>query len=538
MISGCLYQKLESLLPPLVPTNTHNIRQENRSTGILKIENHDFTRLEHISACVIMHDEDIAQRLLPFTPAKLFKPLLQAAVFNNFYKDGRRLKLPGSLVQLILHWPYENFILNEILPSLPPPNFSRLSQLELINRDLNFFFEELVYLLPQEFLRSKSDFASNEEWKFSTSWQKLTYKNPSNFGRCLNSQLKKIDVSGFNHQNSTEGILTPKYLLGSVKAAYDPNCHPGYDKLELICDAYIDASDKDNLHALGIIAEISSHHGAKLKVVFRKVLITSLQNNQIASLLKILYKNGTEFLELALSDVDDEITTCFYPQLQGLSISHSTKITSLAFLNNMSNLKQLNLSGMRLRNKLTPLCNLQNGLTFLKLVGCGLKGEDMKVLEQSHHPKTLLHLDISDNSFSLPGDASGLIEFCQKLVSVVILEMEDCSLDKLISDLLGILLETLSTLPKLSLLCLNQNDFSSRLLCTHIKVLHTCMSLRCVSLTVPSDMYVSDDFNIIQNRIQDLQYKIDSEINYKRKSVLNVIWKEDMYYSRWFYTIQ
>ena len=235
-----------------------------------------------------------------------------------------------------------------------------------------------------------------------------------------------------------------------------------------------------------------------------------------------------------MNEVDDELATCFNPQLQGLYLSMS-KITHLEILKNMSNLQQLNLVNVNLRNKLIPLCCLPRGLTCLMLVGCGLNVEDMKVLGQSHHTKTIVQLDLSENEKMLqPIDASGLIELCQALVSVEFLGIKSCLLNELTSDIVGLLFQSLATLPKLSLIYLSLNDFASRILCTQIKVLHTCMSLRCVCLTILSDLYeTSDDFYIVQNRIQDVQSKVDSEINYSRETVVNVIWEKDCHYEDW-----
>lgn len=526
MIRGSKYQKLESLLPSQITIDDKNI-VENKKCIPLN-ENFDSTRLYNISACTIMKNEYIAQRILPITPVMFFKPLLQVAIMNNFYNKDRSLKLvPGSLVQLILHWPHESLVLKEVLPPLPPHIFNRFGQfnvLSIVDMNLRKFYHELVYFLPLEILRSWRDGASSD-----------------------NRPVRRIDISGYYHPTcfDFEGLI-PKHLLqllDAVKSTYNPNCPIVYDKvhkIDLICDASIFVNDKGDMNALDTIVEINSAQGAKFNVIFKRVLISSqplfpLQNDSIQSLLKLLYKNGTEFIELELYNAEEEIATLFNPKLLGLSIAN-TRISNLSFIKNMSNLQQLNLSGLRLRDMLEPLSSLPSGLKYLKMEECGLNGEDLKVLKQSHHAKTLLHLDISDNDFAMPIDASELIGFCQVLLAVKVLEIKDCGLHSLTPELLGILFESFADLPKLTLLYLSQNDFSSKLLCTYIKTLHKSVSLRCLCLTVPSDMYVCDDFDVVQTGIQDLQSKIDSEVNFNRKIFVNVIWEKN--FSQWYRSIQ
>ena len=202
---------------------------------------------------------------------------------------------------------------------------------------------------------------------------------------------------------------------------------------------------------------------------------------------------------------------CLSPQLQGLSLTYPQYIKSLTFLNKISNLKQLNLSGMSLQTKLPPLRYLPSGLLYLKLDNCYLTGYDLKILRRSHHINTLLQLNISNQNFQNLFNASELIELCQDLVAIEILEIENCNLD----DHLGLLLESLAVLPKLSLLSLCSNGFLSSSFLTHADLLNNYISLKCIKLTLPTDL---------ETDIHHFKSKLENKINCNRKSYLHVIW--------------
>ncbi|KAK8748857.1 hypothetical protein OTU49_016031 [Cherax quadricarinatus] len=94
MLSGCLYHRLESVLPPLIPKGNSQMVCMTKEDMLYSSEigDQDFSRLEFLSACVIMKDEYTAHHLLPRVPHSFYPALFQAVMQKCYYSRNR---MPG-----------------------------------------------------------------------------------------------------------------------------------------------------------------------------------------------------------------------------------------------------------------------------------------------------------------------------------------------------------------------------------------------------------------------------------------------------------
>ncbi|XP_042891297.1 leucine-rich repeat-containing protein 14-like [Penaeus japonicus] len=520
MLEGSFYHLLESLLPPTKsPTDHLKLRKDGRRFSI--VHGQDLLRLEYLSACKVMQDRETTARLLPAVPHKLYPALFEAAILHSFYSrkgpGWKQTTLSSSVIPLILHWPYETMCVRELIPPLPPPlRKCRGDTLNSVGQKLQHFYDNVMHLIPHTFLQGCTDTEGERNLR----------------------ALKTLDVSG--HYTQVDGILSPTHLLQMVKKAYNPNTCTEYERFTIVVDARIDDGSEKKFNDLGIICTLSQHHGAVLVVKLRSVHIVSVSMKKIQYFIELLANNGTECLELEMCDVDDsglDSLLCMSECLTSLSLAYNRSITSLHFLAGMSNLSQINLSGIRLRDKVEALSALPRGLEYLKMVGCFLKSPDLEALSTTKHMLTLRQLDLSENSFGLPADFFALCNLCKNLVKISVLELEGCFLNVVVPESLTQLVNILSSLPDLCYLRLTRNDFSSRVIRSHLSDLAHCKSLQYLCLTTPSDMYISDVYSENDRQIKQLHNQFDELLQAVRETQIHVEWTEEASYSHWFYTI-
>ncbi|KAK8748853.1 hypothetical protein OTU49_016030 [Cherax quadricarinatus] len=248
----------------------------------------------------------------------------------------------------------------------------------------------------------------------------------------------------------------------------------------------------------------------------------------------------TECLELELCGLCNNSLLpllCIPKSLTSLSLAHNRNITSLQFLSQLPCLCELNISGINVRDKCEPIGSLPQGLQYLKLVGCRVRSADLQVLITSKHVLTLRHLDLSENPLGGPEDFYSLCKLCQKLQKVSVLEVENCNLNTVIPELLTQLINILTQMPTLAFLRLNRNDFSSWSITKHIVCLGYSRTMRCLCMTVPSEVYISDDYTVIDKRIKKLCTDFLSSLQAMNATHVAVEWIEESLYSRWFHTI-
>lgn len=76
-------------------------------------------------------------------------------------------------------------------------------------------------------------------------------------------------------------------------------------------------------------------------------------------------------------------------------------------------------------------------------------------------------------------------------IQISVLELEGCFLNVVVPESLAQLVNILSSQSDLCYLRLTRNDFSSRVIRSHLSDLAHCKGLRYLCLTTPSDMYIS-----------------------------------------------
>lgn len=527
MLIGCSYHLLDSLLPPLLKKceveNANEKVDQAQSSNLLGRE--DFLRLEYLSACRVMEDVSTANQLLSYVPYRLYPALFQAIAQKQFSiwrntSDGPHSASTPSLVILMKKWSNHTMTVRDLMPPLYVPVAKphvRQSSLNNLHEDISKFCKMFLSLLPFNFL------------------SRYTKDNRMPVECCVS----KLDISGYYSLFGDEVSL--KSLEEKVKRAYDPNSPSDYDKCELVTDLDIPHEGQDLSNSIGVICTLSQHHGAGLVVKFRRINMSSLNASTVAPIIDLLVKNNAaEYLELSGCELSDAIIKSIVLMsgtLSGLNMSYSSGFSSLQFISWLPHLCQLDLSGIRLSGKLDLLSNLSQGLKYLKLVGCRLGHADVDALACSHHTSTLCELDISENSFSLPVNFSSLSSLCQKLTQVMILELENCSLNKVSLESFINFTDILRALPVLRILRLTANDFSSRIMIDHLPHLACSRMLQWLCLTIPSDTYLSDDYNIIEYHIKKIQLDFEKRIQALSTSPLYVEWNEEVSYSHWYYSV-
>lgn len=524
MLSGCLYHILDYLIPhhytPAdkdVPQGKSKI-QTNRSDA-----SDDFLSLKYLSACKILEDYGTASRLLPYLPPMLFPAMLHAVAQKQFNAWNRTNCKPHhaatlSLVAIMNNWPFKEMIVRDLMPRWRNPFTStsrRCWTITELQEDLNRFLYHFSLLVFHTYL-SRFDGMKTEE-KYI---------------------LSKLDLSGYS--GSLWDRLCLNKLEDQVMKAYKPNSSSDYHKCEFVIDVRKVELDKDMLNLLGVVCTLSLHHGAGLVVKFRNLNILSAFSKDIIPIIRLLAKNNaTEYLELELCEVTNDAANSLglmSETLVGLSLAYSHGFDSLQFIPLLSNLCQLNLSGIRLTGKLEPLCSLKTGLKYLKLVGCCITHADLELLAKSHHTESLLQLDLSENSFNLPVNTASLCILCKKLSKVVVLELQNCKLNMVIQENLRIFVDVMKALPELQILRLTDNDFSSRIIVEELPQLASSSALQYLCLTVPSDAYLSDDYNVTSRVIKKIQSDFTKCVETFSRN-FHVEWKENVEYSHWYYSV-
>ncbi|XP_069171122.1 uncharacterized protein [Procambarus clarkii] len=458
MLGGCLYHRLDSILPPLMPKINNQMAciSEDDTLHTTKLGDQDFSRLEFLSACAIMKDEHTAFRILPKVPHTFYSALFQAVMQKSFYSRGDCLEKARAampvLRALTINWPYETMILKELVPPLPLPTSKpqRITLTRLEEKRVKFL--EALQAVPEIFIQCKSVKA-------------VRFRGP----------LCKLDVTGFSLP-TTDVHLLKRF----VTMAYNPNSPPQYDRSEIMVDVRLDKETESQFEALGIVCTLSRHHGAGLVVTFRKVHITSAPIDCIAHVLQLLGNNGTECLELEMCGLSSgQLASLSYmsKSLTSLSLAYNPTVTSLHFLSQLPRLRELNLSGINVRDKCEPIGSLPQGLQYLKLVGCRLRSPDLQVLSASKHVRSLCHLDLSENCLAAPEEFFLFCKLCENLKKLSVLEVEKCSLHTSGQQLLAQLVAILAEMPKLTFLRMTKNDFSSWIIRTHITCLGNSRSL-------------------------------------------------------------
>ncbi|CAL4103725.1 unnamed protein product, partial [Meganyctiphanes norvegica] len=493
MLTGCIYPNFHSLLP-----------QENEASKSVP-------SLEQASAKRIISHSRSNNNILNDVPPHLYKSVFQVLIetHHSNYVQSKGGKIPNSfeemLAQFILDWPEENFILRKLIPSLSPKKsvFSTLntqcSPLEYVWHHYVPFFSKIIRVLPKVLISG----------------------NKGNTHR-IRKKLKRLDVSGCcdlvgsrpaNIVNALHAAAKASTPTRSKDISMNQVCKS--EVLEITTD--IGVRDENDVKALCELLLLTSMKESTISVYFRKVSFHRIWPNRVTKLLKALGESRPCFIETMKCGLtnDDLDTICTsMPNLLGLNLIQNHEITSINSITSLKNLEQLNLSQIKLKGKLEPLLNLNKGLQLLNLGGCKLTSDDLKVLSQSHHMSTLRQLDLYGNDLTAHMNLSGLFEILQNLSNLEVLDLSGCNLSRGSSDQLLKLINILKSLPKLTLLHLENNGFSSKYVINYLCGLSLSPSLRCLSLSVPLD--VTDE----KLQIKNFHDKLFKMINKNRENTL------------------
>ena len=121
-----------------------------------------FTSPKELSAKTILNMIETDKSLIQFRniPPRLHLYLMEICILNLFGEDYdatiREIILPHSMAQLLHHWPYEDFILKQLVPYLPhrlPPRYRDLCVkikdgiMESVDRQFGSIFFLFTYVL-------------------------------------------------------------------------------------------------------------------------------------------------------------------------------------------------------------------------------------------------------------------------------------------------------------------------------------------------------------------------------------------------------
>jgi len=503
MLDGCHYHLLESLLPAGSP--------------------HDWGRLEYLAAisyCKYIEDFEVASKILPATPNVFFKPLFRTAVYHFFYMyDGEnrvRGPMSDSMVNLLLFWPSDTFNLKEVLQPLPPhyTDYNSKTLIDIRN-DLEVFYGKLSTLLATALLHSRQD--------------------PDVFEKCT-GPLDTVNLSGFIRPDSKIG--DPRTHFEILEIIEDSNELTGTRrKLNLVTDIEMDVT-KDSIDSLNEITIMKSKSRVPMSFDYKKIQIKfskkyrflACYSDIIKGLSDNLRTNRPYYIKMDNESITDDVTMSLLdctPYLKGLGLTK----TSLSILNHlipMRFLEQLDLSNVEMSGHLGALNSKSYRLKYLNLRNCSLGNEDLEALIRTTHLCTLQQLDLSENNFCDPGGRmTGLILFSKYLRKIEVLDLTSCSIHNWNISVIGQLMEALKQLPKLTILTLDHNKFSSPVMMKYLTCLGKSDSLRYLSVSLPKDIYDWNDSADLKDRrteefIDSFQKSIDMNFPQQVLHVLDI----------------
>ncbi|CAL4065527.1 unnamed protein product [Meganyctiphanes norvegica] len=548
MVDHCIYNLLDNVLP-----------YTDRSS-------HDIFRLEYISACKLMENEDQALKILTRVPTSMFEPLLQSVIYKcylefinidnmlnkNIYNyaalNQKDISIPESLGFLILNWPHEEFILRNHLPPLNPPVERFPSHLKLSPNYVRYGPQNVCQI--QDMIIVFRVFC-NKLIKFITSAVfKCTPRNTHGFS----CKLRTLDVSGlgcyFNTQKSTSCFPQYNDIINVIR---NSTINTFGHKIDILGDAemnYYDgargyyAREGNEFDILRTIIKESLNPDVGISLYFKEfplfIDIYSYKPGHPNIIRKDIYNilalGKCEYFHLTWNprygDGHKKVTENLYkylPELVGIRMASPLLNTiNLDFLSAFKCLEQVTSvcnNDLQITNS---ICNLSNGLKYLNLSRCYLSGKDLECLANSKHADTLLELNLTGIWINDDETADGLIILCQKLKIVKVLIFDFLHIETRSSELISKIFDAINDCDVLDFLSLKGNRFSLEE--THIVVdgLSQNKLLRYLGLTFPVGSMI-DLFNGTNENIEYLHNlcKIFHEkLNKLRHSPLYISWSK------------
>ncbi|CAL4208984.1 unnamed protein product [Meganyctiphanes norvegica] len=530
MVDYCIYTHLDNILP---------------CTGKSK---HDIFRLEYLSACKIMENENNILKILPHVPVFMFEPLLQAVIYKcylEFINTDRILidyfdnnyswtvlnridvAIPDSLRVLILNWPHEEFILRNLLPPLNPP-------VERFPSSLRQLASQNQTICEMNDMMNVFRIFCNKLIKFITS---AVFECTSINTHVFSYNLRVLDVSGMDcfltNQKETCCFSHANDIINVIR---NSTINTFGHKIEILADAKISKFNlgvRDEL--LRSIIKESLNPDIGISVNFIEInLILNPNISYSNEFYMVLYLGRCKYLHLTLEvehhNNHTENLYLYLPELVGIKLTYSKiNVKSLDFLREFKCLEHVSSSLNNDLNLTNSLCNLSNGLKYLNLSRCSLRCEDLESLANSKHSHTLLELNLTDIKIDCEA-AVGLTILCQKLKSVKVLVFEYASLNTLPSGLVSKLINAIKDCDRLEFLSIKGTLFSLEITHMIIDELAQNKSLRYLGLTFPlvtingKRLYFFTNNNDEPDYLHNLCKIFHKKLNKLRHSQLYISW--------------
>ncbi|CAL4103794.1 unnamed protein product [Meganyctiphanes norvegica] len=547
MFDNCSYHLSESLIPSA--DEEDNFFQDS------------LLRLESICACSIVRSEKNCQ-ILSETPAPLHKIIWEIYLRDEYntrtqhgkqilYENKENENMLEGLPELLYHWPYEEFILKELMPKFEP----RLGEFSFLSDTGHFKLQQPFYwnhdnkdnwqifhkIVVNTIVRT---FLINFKDKMSLRNRYVGKDNSSLKQTHMNThKIKLINVCGFYTFYLYSDLLDYIEIMGID----EPILKNNNGKLEVILDIDI----QNARHAcwadisIGGIAsavhrfaysQLNSSNPVVLK--FNHVALDSYMDHNTATvdvtkmeqLIKMFVKDyGTVSLKL----IDDNgigstlvMKNAFKNnenQSKILSVTMIEGYPSIHSMQYLTNLVHLDLSWVDMHGKLSSLKHMQRGLLFLNLDDCRLNSEDLAQLTESCHQETLKELNLNYNNFTYDTNCNNLIRLCQKLTKVQVLKLQDCRLESWPINEIKLLVYPLKHMPHIIKLDLSGNRFVMDIVRMIILELHENLSLRLLKLSLHILYTHKEDYN--SDEVKSFCSSISGKINNGRSQVLYIKFK-------------
>ncbi|KAK2713245.1 uncharacterized protein LOC136040939 [Artemia franciscana] len=280
----------------------------------------------------------------------------------------------------------------------------------------------------------------------------------------------------------------------------------------LVYNPEINPESKSTLHVhLGHFqsCEGSMRQGQGIKSYLRKMISFT------TSKLESLYIPNTFLKNAGLRKILNELKMPKYQNLVALNFANndldfqSCTMTVDLFaqcIGDLPQLRSLNLSQNPVSGCLEfLLCNLKYGLLDLRVAGCELNSEDLVYLMGSIHAKSLIVLDISENSFESKTELNNFISAFK--AQMIAIEGEACGME---ADELVELATTLQDFSVLYYVSFVGYWMTIEELVPVVRELCLCQSLKIVVLSLPVDVdFDIDDVNRVKNLVSPVESVIE-----------------------------
>ncbi|CAL4064035.1 unnamed protein product [Meganyctiphanes norvegica] len=524
MLDNGTYHLLDSLVTPSVDEDLSN-----------KVS---FLRLENICACTIARNKRNCQ-ILSKTPKHLHKILWESYLKDEYYAhiDSLNKYEKGDLMvkyfehegslnkiipELLYHWPYEEFILKEVIPKFPPRlnSFSSFWDPDEDGPYHNYsvflfgFFKNLLDRLYDTFLKG------------------FMGDLPEHNKAC---KIRRINLSGF--KNFELGAYEDTSFITEEVENYKPFFKYSSGKLEVIFDVELPCGPIRDMEYLEKLEYTYSNSSSPVVLKFGHVTVFSFYYNSdgsrvdyekkdITKLIEKLVNNGAESICLNANTVISsekiekvlENITC---QDNIKSIKLENCASKLNFTNYFKNLVHLDLAGNDLHGRVDRLLYVGRGLLLLNLRNCSLTNVDLAQLIDSFHLSTLRELNLSNNLLSCDNSCNNLIMLCKNLTKVQLLDLGYCKLASWQSNEIKLLIHSLMIMPNIVNLILRGNIFSMDTVTVDMMVLHENPSLRYLEICLPrqiNNFYEKDENDIVKS----FCFNINAKMNNNRLQLLYV----------------